>query len=75
MTDEDRTEEKLEGHNCLIKFKDGEELLLKIPNLDKEDVAASWFTSVEDFLNDREQIFPYSGIALAPGTIKYVKQI
>jgi hypothetical protein len=74
MTDEDRTAAKLRGFNCLIKFKDGEELLLKVAALDEEDTS-DWFVDAERYLNSQDDVFPVYGISLARDTIKYIKEI
>ena len=74
MTDEDHTAAKLKGFNCLIKFKDGEELLLYVDDL-IFDEPGNWFSRVEDFLNGREEIFPHPSIAISHDTVKYIKQI
>lgn len=74
MTDEDRTAAKLKGFNCLIKFKDGEELFITVEDLDYDD-PENWFSRAEDFLNGREEIFPLPSIALSRDTVKYIKQI
>lgn len=78
MTDEDRIAERLKGNNCLIKFKDGEELLLHIPQLlgDDEEIA-NWFIQVEEYLNNhgKENFFPVAGFAMAGNVIKYVRKI
>ena len=48
MTDEDRVAAKLKGYNCLVKFKDGEELFLKVSSLNGDDEDdAYWFESSE----------------------------
>ena len=52
MTDEDRTAAKLKGFNCLIKFKDGEELLVKVDSLNgTEEEASEWLMDIEKFIN------------------------
>lgn len=75
MTEEDRTSAKLKGYNCLVKFKDGEALLLKVPDLNNEEDTSCWFTDVEQFLNGTQDVFPAGSIALVRDTIKYIKQI
>lgn len=78
MTDEDRTAAKLRGFNCLVKFRDGEELLLKIDSLDASDEeAASWLMDIENYINGRDLIdyCPIPGLAVAHNTIKYARQL
>lgn len=78
MTDEDRTVLKLKGHNCLIKFKDGEELTLYIDKLDgtDEDIAG-WIFEVEKFIAGvtTSPYFPSKTIAVSHESIKYVKPL
>lgn len=74
MTDEDHTAAKLKGFNCLIKFTDGEELFIIVEDLDVND-PGDWFSKAEDYLNNKEELFPHSGIALSRDTVKYIKQI
>lgn len=78
MTDEDRTAAKLRGKNCLIKFKDGEELMFYAGELDgDEDDKMFWLQDVEKYLNGSSDIeyFPAAGIALSRDSIKYVISI
>lgn len=76
MTEEDRTASKLKGYNCLVKFKDGEELLLDIPEFIDQDATSEWFVEVEKFINGGEgTYFPVAGIAISHGAIKYVIKI
>lgn len=78
MTDEDRTAAKLRGFNCLVKFKDGEELLIKVDSLDGDhDEANEWFMDIENFINGSDSIeyCPIPGLAVARDTIKYAKQL
>ena len=77
MTDEDRTAARLKGLNCLIKFIDGEELLIHVPDIDESDDAAhEWFQSLEEFMyTDKVTYFPVANITCAPDTIKYVRKI
>jgi hypothetical protein len=35
LTHEDKVVAKLKGHNCLIKFMDGEELTLRVKEIDE----------------------------------------
>jgi hypothetical protein len=77
MTDEDRTASKLKGYNCLIKFKDGEELLVKVSEFEgTDDDISEWFSDVERFINgEKDTFFPLSGFAVEHGCIKYVKKL
>ncbi len=78
MTDEDMTAAKLKGYNCLVKFKDGEELLLKISELDgSSDDISDWFSDAEKYLNSSDEVeyFPVYNVAVASGVIKYIKKI
>lgn len=78
MTDEDATAAKLKGYNCLVKFKDGEELFLKVDDLDNndEDEMSDWFIDVEQFLNGTGgEVFPIVGMALSRDAIKYIRKI
>lgn len=78
MTDEDHVAAKLRGFNCLIKFKDGSELFLKVNEIDAgPDELIGWFMNAEKFINGDQDVeyFPYSGIALARDSVKYVKQL
>lgn len=72
ITDEDRTAYRLKGYNCLIKFIDGEELLLKVDG--SEDEITDWFEDANRFLNgDIEGIL--SNLAINRTTVKYIKTI
>jgi len=76
MTSEDHVVEKLKGKNCLIKFKDGEELFVHVPELDEDgDAVSDWLVEVEDFINGNQpsQYFPLAGISFSRDSIKYVK--
>jgi hypothetical protein len=79
MTDEDRTAARLKGENCLIKFKDGEELLIHVADLDHDDDTCSeWFMDMEKFINgvtDAVEYCPLPGFAMTSGSIKYVRKI
>lgn len=77
MTDEDRTAARLKGYNCLIKFKDGEELLLKIDDIDDEDSSCEWFLSMDRFINSPPtgDYIPVAELSIAKDTIKYVQKI
>jgi len=81
MIDEDLTAAKLKGYNCLVKFKDGEVLLLKSGTLESGDEAdiEDWFRDVEKFINgcgeDVVEYFPIGGISITRDTIKYVRKI
>jgi len=75
---EDRTAAKLKGHNCLIKFIDGEELTFKVEELDSRDPidAEFWFKDVEKFINGCDEgtveYFPLVDLAVRKDMIKYV---
>lgn len=80
MTDEDRLAAKLKGYNCLLKFKDNEELFLKsrlISHSDEDERL--WFEVVEDFINGNNnrngEYFPIVGISVARDCIKYIMKI
>lgn len=75
MTDEDVVAAKLKGFNAVIKFKDGEELLIKSSLLDSTaDDKKEWITDVEDFINSSEHAyFPHLGLAIDRDSVKYVK--
>lgn len=80
MKDEDLTAAKLKGYNCLIKFKDGEELLIKVDQVgpgDEDEIQ--WFYDAEKFLNgydeDVVEYFPSTGIAITRDSIKYIRKI
>jgi len=77
MTDEDFTAARLKGYNCLVKFKDGEELLLKIASFTDDEEEACWFASSEKILNDifKEDVFDIPGLAVSKNTIKYIIKI
>lgn len=81
MTDEDLVAAKLKGYACLIKFKDGEELLIKAPEVltGNSDEASQWFMDAEKFINgctdDVVEYFPVGGFAMSKDSIKYIKQI
>lgn len=77
MTDEDRTAARLKGHNCLIKFKDGEELLLYIDELEYEDTSYEWFLQMDKFLNSPPtgDYIPIAELSIAKDSIKYVRKI
>ncbi len=75
---EDYTAAKLKGHNCVIKFLDGEILFLRvneIANGPEGDDSLEWFADVENFLNGTNQNFPLAGISIARTSVKYVKHI
>jgi len=81
MIDEDFTAAKLKGHNCLIKFKDGEELTT-IADYALVGDEGDWFENAEKFLNsipdvhgDPDILFPMPGFAFCRETIKYVRKI
>ena len=66
---------KLKGYNVLLKFIDGEELLLTIDKKTDEEFR-EWFQRVENYLNcGGEDYFPLSDIAIARSTVKYAKRI
>jgi hypothetical protein len=79
MTSEDKLAAKLKGYNCLIKFRDGEELLINVPEVDDGDDGSQWFLDVEKFINkiDVEMFdyFPMTGIAMSRDSIKYVMKL
>jgi hypothetical protein len=81
MTDEDLVAAKLKGYNCLIKFKDGEELFIKSADVTDgtTDSELEWFQDVEKYINEQDKedlpYFPLQGIAVARNSIKYVKKI
>ncbi len=75
MTDMDCTAAKLKGYNILLKFKDGEELLLGIEFFNEED-ESEWFEDVEKFISGHlEVVFPVNNMAISRDTVKYVKKI
>jgi len=76
MTDEEKTVSKLKGENCLIKFKDGEELVLRV-DFGDEDTEGQWFIDMELFINGIADIefCQIPGIAVTRDSIKYVKKI
>jgi hypothetical protein len=74
MTDEDRTAEKLRGYNVVIKFKDGEEIFVDVPDVDNNDI--NWFEEVDNFMHDKDsKYFPAVDISIAKDTIKYIRKI
>lgn len=78
MTDEDCTAAKLKGYNCLIKFKDGEELVVRTKNLNgNDDEVAQWLMDVEKFINGCTDVeyFPIAGFAMSRESIKYIRKI
>ena len=76
MTDEDRTVSKLKGENVLIKFKDGEELCIRVDLGEDSDDEAVWFTEMEDFLNNKDvDHCSIPNLALTRDTIKYIRRI
>jgi len=77
MNSEDRVAAKLKGLNCLIKFNDGEELLLKIADLNNDDLSVEWLMDMEKFINGSDDVdyCPIPGCAILRGSIKYVMQI
>lgn len=75
MIQEDLTAAKLRGHNCLIKFKDNEELTLYVESLEK-DGGVYVLTAMEQFINAGEtKLFPVDNIALCHDTVKYILKI
>jgi hypothetical protein len=77
MTDEDKTAAKLKGYSCIVKFRDGEELLLKVDEIDKGGATSvDWFMEAERFINRRDdstvEFFPTADIALANNSVKYI---
>lgn len=77
MTEEDRTAARLKGYNCLIKFKDGEELLLSIDDIDDEELSYEWFLQMDRFINSPPtgDYIPIAELSIAKDTIKYVKKL
>jgi len=78
MTDEDMTAAKLKGLNCLIKFKDGEELLIHVKELDQDEyTVAEWFADMEKFINGDEssKYCPLAEFSMTRDSIKYVRKI
>jgi hypothetical protein len=75
MTSEDILVAKLKGYNVLVKFKDGEELLLSINELSLTEV---WFTMTEHFINSTAgddydtPDFSAPNIAVSRDSIKYI---
>ena len=57
MTDEDIVAAKLKGYTCLIKFRDGEELLIKVDQVGNDNEESGWFSDVEKFINGTEEYF------------------
>ena len=75
IDDQDRVISKLQGYNVLLKFIDGEELLLTIDKKTDEDFRI-WFQKVESYVNcGGEDYFPLQDMAIARSAIKYVKKI
>ncbi len=88
MTDEDLTAAKLKGHNCFIKFKDGEELFLTIEDISEDvDDANEFLVTIEKFINRTDDdddlvdnrytqgVFPVGNIAVSRDSVKYVRII
>jgi hypothetical protein len=76
VTSEDKVAARLKGVNCLIKFLDGEELLINVEDIEAgEDASLEWFVDVEKFLNGEQEYFPHQDLAIAHNTVKYVKKI
>jgi hypothetical protein len=80
MTDEDLVAAKLKGYTCLIKFKDGEELLIKAYRTSataNEEIA--FFEDAEKFINGCDEnvveYFPIPGLSVTRDSIKYIKAI
>lgn len=69
MTEEDRTAEKLKGHNWMIKFLDGEELYLKVDGND--DDQHDWAMSAGEFMAG-ESTFPSSDFIPNRDHVKYI---
>ena len=75
---QDRSAAKLKGHNCIVKFKDGEELYLTIEELDGDaDLQSEWLVEAERFINNDRDIewFQCPGIALSRDSVKYIKTL
>lgn len=80
MTDEDIVAAKLKGYNCLLKFKDGEELLLKVDDIvNSAEREMTLFEDVERFINGSDEYhieyFPLNGVSITRDSIKYVRKI
>jgi len=82
MTNEDLVAAKLKGYTCLIKFKDGEELLIKVTDVASPttpDHESDWFQDAEKFINGCDEgtieYFPVPGMAVTRDSIKYIKKI
>lgn len=77
MTETDHTVLRLKGYNCLIKFIDGEELYLKVDDLNDEQQIASWLDDVEISINrlSPDAKLPFSRIAIRFDSIKYIQII
>lgn len=79
MTDEDLVAAKLKGYISLVKFKDGEELLLREPTYNDEDEIIQWYMDAEKFINgcdeDTVEYFPSFGFAVTRDSIKYIRKI
>jgi hypothetical protein len=75
MTDEDHTAARLKGFNVLVKFIDGEELLVTVPFLDTDDDVMEWMTNVDQFLNGSKEFthMDIPRIAANRQLIKYIK--
>jgi hypothetical protein len=75
---EDQTAAKLRGCNCMLKFKDGEVLYLKIDALDSDrEDSDEWLSEAEDFINNtgHGSNFQSSKIAVCREEIKYIIRI
>lgn len=77
MTDEDQTAARLKGYNCLIKFKDGEELFLSIDFDELYCDVSEWLIDVEKFINGSKDVenIDIPNIAFHRDAIKYVRLI
>ena len=80
MIDEDIVAAKLKGYTCLIIFRDGEELLIKVPELEvRNDISAQWLMDAEKFINGCDesdvQYFPAAGLSMTRDSIKYIRQL
>lgn len=72
---QDRSAAKLKGHNCVVKFKDGEELYFTIDDFKDADSTMYWLQDVENLINgssDKIEWFPIPTIAVSTNSIKYV---
>lgn len=74
MTEEDRVAEKLKGKNCLVKFRDGEEMYLELDPTEGLDSEDEWFIAIDHFLNADGEL-PILSVGLSRDAIKYIIKI